>query len=151
MVNPVPAEVLETRLLFREADKSRRAGTARSTSERPRRDGEGEVHLVCVHCRGFVTEPAARAEVQGEHRHTFANPHGFIFHIACFSQAPGARPVGAPSLEFPWFTGFTWQVDLCAQCGIHLGWFFQSSERSFHGLIADRLVEQEAGQPPEQP
>jgi hypothetical protein len=149
--NAIPAPVVERRLFFREADKSRGAGTDLSASERPRRDGEGDIHLVCVQCRNIVTEPAARTEVQGSHKHTFANPHGFVFHIACFSPAPGVRPAGAPSLAFPWFTGFTWQVDLCAQCGIHLGWFFQSSDRSFHGLITDRLVEEEAGQPPEHP
>lgn len=112
---------------------------------------EPERYVVCAHCRSVVTVPSARIEVGGAHRHTFANPHGFVFHIACFSRAPGVRGVGAPSHEFPWFAGFTWQVELCAQCGMHLGWFFESRDQAFHGLIIDRLDEEDAGQPPEDP
>lgn len=118
-----------------------------AVDERPRRGGQVERNLVCARCRSAVTVPSARARVAGGHLHTFANPHGFVYHIACFSEAPGARPIGSPSQEFPWFAGFTWQVDLCARCGWHLGWFFDSRDKSFHGLIADRLDEDEAGQP----
>ena len=122
-----------------------------AVDESPRRAGQSERSLVCAHCRNVVTVPSARVEVNGEHRHTFANPHGFVFHIACFSEAPGVRPIGVASEEFPWFAGYAWQVDLCAQCGMHLGWHFESRDHSFHGLIIDRLDEDDAGQPPEDP
>lgn len=111
----------------------------------------GERNLVCAHCRNPVTVPSARVSVDGSHRHTFANPHGLVFHIGCFSDAPGCRPIGVPTAEFAWFAGFSWQVGLCARCGIHLGWRFDNGDRFFHGLIVDRLDEDDAGQSPEQP
>ncbi len=151
MQEPWTSPIVERRRFLREADRKDDVRTDESSAERPCGKRKSERHLVCAHCRNVVTVDSARAEVQGAHEHTFANPHGFVFHIACFSEAPGVRPVGAPSYDFPWFAGFTWQVDLCAQCGLHLGWFFESHEKSFHGLIADRLDEQEAGQPPEHP
>ncbi len=106
--------------------------------------------LVCAFCQHPVTFPAFRIEVHGEHRHTFANPHGLVFHIGCFSEAPGCRPVGAPSSEFPWFSGYDWQVGRCARCGLHLGWLFTSAAASFHGLILDRLQDAPL-HPPQQP
>jgi hypothetical protein len=73
-------------------------------------------------------------------RHTFANPHGFEFRIACFADAPGCLEVGEESAYRPRLPGFTWQVTLCRQCGEHLGWLFRSPGARFFGLILDRLV-----------
>lgn len=45
--------------------------------------------------------------------------------------------------EFPMigFAGYTWQIDLGSGCKEQLGWLYRSGERSFHGLIVDRLIE----------
>ncbi|HNS99887.1 MAG TPA: cereblon family protein [Polyangiaceae bacterium] len=80
-----------------------------------------------------------RIEVAGAHRHTFANPHGLVFQIGCFSEATGCRGTGPASDDFTWFSGYEWQVGVCARCGIHLGWRFISHRTSFFGLIVDRL------------
>jgi len=102
--------------------------------------------LVCAACGYPITSEADRIEIVGSHRHTFANPHGFVYHIGCFSQASGCLSIGAPSMEFAWFAGHSWQVAICGRCGVHLGWAFRSEHRSFHGLIVDKLAEDDAGQ-----
>ena len=102
--------------------------------------------LVCASCGHLITHPRERIEVAGAHRHTFANPHGFVYHIGCFAAAAGCVAIGPPSMEFPWFPGHAWQIAICGRCGVHLGWAFRSEQRFFHGLILDKLAEDDAGQ-----
>ena len=45
---------------------------------------------------------------------------------------------------FSWFPGYAWMVGVCRGCGEHLGWLFVSADSRFHGLIADRLAEEES-------
>ena len=97
--------------------------------------------IVCRECRNHITDESQRLSVEGANRHTFANPHGHVYDIACFASATGCHRAGPPSGEFTWFKGFSWQVVICAGCMAHLGWFFISSGgRHFFGLIIDRLV-----------
>lgn len=103
--------------------------------------------LVCVRCGRPITTAGDRIEVDGLHEHTQINPHGFIWSFGCFARAPGCVPVGAPSHEFAWFAGHAWQVEDCGGCRLHLGWFFSSPERRFHGLIVGRVVERDDGDP----
>jgi len=81
--------------------------------------------------------------VDGLHEHTQINPHGFIWSFGCFARAPGCVLVGPPSREFAWFAGHAWQLADCGGCRLHLGWFFSSPERRFHGLIVGRVVEED--------
>ena len=97
--------------------------------------------LACARCARHVTTTADRIEVSGQHRHSFANPHGFRYHIGCFAQAAGCRTAGPPSTYWTWFPPYSWQVEHCGQCGEHLGWLFRAGDDRFHGLILDRLVE----------
>lgn len=97
--------------------------------------------LLCLQCQGPITWADARIDVKGSHLHSFFNPHGIIFHIGCFSEAPGCAPASLPSSEFTWFPGYSWQVAHCGNCHEHLGWAFQGEHGSFHGLILNRLVE----------
>jgi hypothetical protein len=96
--------------------------------------------LACARCRRRVTTGAARLEMSGGHEHRFVNPHGIEFRIGCFAWAE-LHAVGAPTTYWTWFPGFAWQVEVCAECGAHVGWRFTSSDGAFHGLILDRLVE----------
>jgi len=96
--------------------------------------------IACAFCLHAVTTPAARIAVGGAHAHSCVNPHGLRFHFGCFAEA-SCRAVGEPSVYWSWFPGFSWQIELCAHCGEHLGWRFRSPDRVFHGLILDRLVE----------
>jgi len=107
-----------------------------------RADDDDGPFLVCARCHRVITTPAARVDRGGRHEHTFANPHGFVFHIGCFAAAPGCVTTGAPSTAHTWFPAHAWQVALCRSCSEHLGWLFSGPSR-FHGLILDRLARTE--------
>lgn len=84
--------------------------------------------------------------MRGEHEHVCVNPHGIAFHIGCYASAPGCVPYGRTESFWSWFPGYRWQIALCAGCGRHLGWGFSADgEASFHGLVAQRIVEREEG------
>lgn len=108
----------------------------RDEEERQRR---GRV-LRCAACRCEVTDGCARIEMGGAHNHTFVNPSGYAYHIGCFGVAPGTRSLGDISRWWSWFPGFAWRIAVCSGCREHLGWSFHG-ERTFFGLILDRLVE----------
>ena len=99
--------------------------------------------LLCRQCLAFIARPEDRIAVDGAHHHTFANPHGIVFEIGCFQQAPGCAAAGAPTDEFTWFAGHRWQVAVCGACLTHLGWRFTgiNTGGGFFGLILDQLVE----------
>ena len=105
-----------------------------------RREGAREL-LLCARCRAPITSAGDRIQVNGQHDYVFVNPHGFDYHVGCFGAAPGAIAHGPASHEFTWFSGFTWQLEHCRNCSAHLGWMYRSPRAEFHGLILDRLVE----------
>lgn len=124
-----------------------RAGKRQPASARDRRaeraaGDDGGHRLVCARCRSVVTHASARIDIDGLHEHTQVNPHGFVWTFRCFSAAPGCVRSGGPSSEFTWFPGHTWQIEQCRRCGVHLGWVFRSPDRTFHGLITSRIVEE---------
>ncbi|MBI3927618.1 MAG: hypothetical protein HY319_18910 [Armatimonadetes bacterium] len=94
----------------------------------------------CSACTHTITHNRAAIEVDGSHEHTFRNPAGYSFHVLCFSEAPGCLTTGVPTSEASWFRGFQWCYSLCAACHQHLGWRYLSTQRSFEGLIATRLL-----------
>lgn len=95
--------------------------------------------LRCIECHYVITHQSDRIQVNEQHRHVFANPHGYVYRIGCFGRAPGCLPIGQASSHFSWFPGYTWQVALCGQCLTLLGWAFRSSEAYFFGLIVEKL------------
>jgi hypothetical protein len=127
--------------LWLEADRGNRAPGASPGSRTDEDAGGRGRRLVCAHCRARITTDDQRIEVAGKHEHFFVNPDGFDFHIGCFGAAPGVISAGRTTDEFTWFAGHTWQLDLCRGCTHHLGWIFRSPNRIFHGLILDRLAE----------
>lgn len=99
-----------------------------------------EQWYLCRNCEQPITRPVHRIAVQGSHTHTFANPSGMVFELACFSNAGGFSFMGPPSLEFTWFAGHSWRITICAGCLTHIGWFFSASGgQGFFGLIPDKL------------
>jgi len=109
-------------------------GTAETREEEAR-------YVRCRGCLHPITREEERASAAGGFQHTFANPHGIVFTIGCFSAAEGCALVGPPSDEFPWFAGHSWQVAICAGCRAHLGWRFGApSGAIFWGLILDHLI-----------
>lgn len=130
---------MATELLFKN-EFQQPGGRPESESRIGTREDAGGV-LICAMCLNAITTSSARTERAGSHSHTFSNPHGFVFHIACFSTAPGCDTGSDPTAEYSWFPGFSWQVAVCRGCGEHLGWLFSGAESRFHGLIVDRLAE----------
>jgi hypothetical protein len=100
---------------------------------------EEEPAIFCRACSHTITTGDQRIEVAGSHRHTFFNPAGIVYELGCFARAPGCSLAGEACAEFSWFAGYLWRIALCGQCGIHLGWRFQSVETSFYGLILSHL------------
>ena len=98
-------------------------------------------YIICRQCHQVITSLDERIEMQGAHQHTFANPHGIVYHIGCFKSAAGCGYAGQPSDEFSWFTGYSWRVAVCGSCLLHLGWLFISpGSETFNGLILDHLI-----------
>jgi hypothetical protein len=113
------------------------AGLNRLLQQSPLR--KPEQTLNCVSCRLIITTSKERIEISGNHRHTFVNPHGYSFTIGCFSHADGVAAEGEPVSFWSWFPGYQWQIVLCRQCTLHLGWRF-SGASDFYGLILNRLI-----------
>lgn len=113
-------------------------------SPRPREEHEvatkKERAIVCASCRQAVTAEGARIAIAGAHEHRFVNPHGFVYDVQCFRDAPGCEPVGPPTEQFTWFPGFAWSTAYCARCATHLGWEFAGAGGAFYGLIKDRIT-----------
>jgi hypothetical protein len=125
-----------------ETEEPRRIVPAPVKSARPdTAHGGGGANLVCARCRHVITTSGEEMEIDGLREHSQVNPHGVVWTFRCYGRAPGCVPVGAPSTEFTWFPGHSWQIVQCGGCAWHLGWLFRSPDRRFHGLIAGRLVE----------
>lgn len=91
----------------------------------------------CSTCHGLIADKSSLLE------HTpkrFVNPAGIVFDIIRFTGAPGCVLNGQPSFEYSWFAGHSWCFSLCANCFVHLGWFYQGPT-VFYGLIVNRLIE----------
>lgn len=99
--------------------------------------------IYCATCSHVITRAAERIEVNGSHDHTFINPHGYEFHLGCFAQALGCDISGAPEAADTWFAGFVWRLATCAECHVHLGWYFSrpSGDNAFYGLILNAIQE----------
>jgi hypothetical protein len=129
------------------SNEKREAGkqtTAQTNDERePSKESR---YIICRQCGQRLTRPNERIAVNGSHTHTFANPSGLVFEIGCFNMARGCLFIGPSSMEFQWFTGYSWQIAICSACQTHLGWLFLGQHsHQFFGFILDRL--QEIGKP----
>ncbi|MDD9304996.1 MAG: hypothetical protein HUK40_22695 [Desulfobacter sp.] len=100
--------------------------------------------IMCKHCNFSVTKPGFQILVSQKFSHAFANPHGHVFEIGCFSRADGCVGASIPSDEFTWFPGYVWTVGQCQSCSTQLGWIFSSAKalnpERFLGLILDQLI-----------
>ena len=93
----------------------------------------------CKNCGHTITTVDAVISVAGLHRHSFTNPAGIHYTIGCFSAARGCSNMGEPTSEYTWFPGYTWCYSICSKCYNHMGWFYQSGDSTFYGLILNRL------------
>lgn len=129
-------------VLFKTEHEKPGAPAKASETDANLRDKDEGAWYVCRNCRQPIARPSDRITVQGSHSHTFANPSGIVFEIACFASAKGYSFMGPPSNDFTWFSGYAWRIAICAGCLNHIGWFFSAGEggNSFFGFILDKLV-----------
>jgi hypothetical protein len=120
-----------------------RTSAAQQTRAARGRERGAQRAIVCARCGAQLTDASQRIAVLGQHQHTFFNPAGVVFHIACFASVPGCRGLGPFSDQFTWFPGHRWQIALCAGCGEHLGWHFEGGA-TFTSLIEARIREADA-------
>jgi len=143
MIHPIPFTA--SPLLFKtEQPQPGRPGIdIHTSSDLEEKEEDDDIWFVCRHCRHKLTRPNHQTAINGSHTHTFANPSGIVFEIACFSSAQGYSFMGPASTEFAWFAGYSWRIIICASCLTHLGWFFSSvSGSGFFALIVDRIEQQ---------
>ncbi len=100
-------------------------------------------YILCAQCKFIVTSIEEQTKVSGQFKHSFKNPAGIIYTIGCYGSAKGGMIHGEPTNEHTWFPGYAWSYVLCINCSAHLGWYFQSGEHSFFGLILNNLTEAE--------
>ena len=117
-----------------------RTGAATGTSTREQSDKPLGRAILCAACSTQVSDTSQRIDVAGRHQHTFFNPAGIVYQVACFATAPGCRGIGPFSAEFTWFPGHRWQLGMCACCAEQLGWHF-AGDQSFTALIESRILE----------
>lgn len=102
---------------------------------------EEEKWVRCAACGARLAPERARHQVNGAYEHSFMNPSGLRFVVACYSVAPGCVPEGERSTVWTWFPGRAWQIALCKACGVHVGWSFHADGASpFHALARDRIA-----------
>ena len=95
--------------------------------------------VYCGTCSHVVARKADGCVINGSHSHHFTNPYGIRFHVACFSEALGCSISGEATAADTWFPGFFWRLAACAECRMHLGWYFERGDSYFYGLIVDRI------------
>jgi len=102
--------------------------------------------ITCAACGHVVTDERFRTEIDGDFEHMFTNPHGYLFRIGLFSNAPGVIPAGMWIEEFSWFPGTLWRFVVCGGCYSHLGWEYTGSAEptastggDFFGLVLTKL------------
>ena len=100
---------------------------------------EAEGDWLCAWCLNRVANDRDRFKYEGEDEFTFSNPEGIRFEIITFSQTPGCRPTGVPTLEHTWFPADAWLFCHCDRCDQHVGWYYVG-QHDFAGLITDRIV-----------
>jgi len=134
-----------SRYLFRPGPKPGKTGDDSLTTPHNKTSVSSEDGIVCRQCLHGITSASERKVINGAHAHTFANPEGIVFEIACFRDAWGCVYIGPNSPQFTWFAGYVWRIAVCANCHVHLGWRFSAvGGRFFHGLIASRIIARDA-------
>lgn len=100
-----------------------------------------EWRLVCASCGHLVTMVSEKTELRGRHHHDFPY-YGGVVRLGCFRHAPGCVGVERISSGYSWFRGYSWQIQLCRNCYVQLGWKYMTQDDSFYGLAFKLLREE---------
>ena len=106
-------------------------------SEKETEKGRGFIY--CAMCSSVIGKASDRIEVNGAHQHRCTNPYGYVFPVVCFSEALGCTLSGQRTSADTWFAGYQWRYASCSECQRHLGWYFDTADHYFYGLIMDRI------------
>ncbi len=98
--------------------------------------------VYCSMCSHVIAKKSDRTEVAGSHDHNFINPYGLEFHIGCYGEALGCAIAGEGVAADTWFPGYQWRLASCEDCRRHLGWYFDSQDAHFYGLIVDYIQDE---------
>ena len=109
--------------------------------------GNGAKAYHCAACGGLITHSDRLILVDGTNRHLFVNPAGVECDFHSFYSCPGAIALGEATEVHTWFSGYTWRMAFCRQCGQHLGWYYEAlfqSERPgvFWGILISHVISQ---------
>lgn len=111
------------------------------TVEKEEEVSEEKQNIRCGLCGATITDYREKIALNGVGEKAYTNPHGYIFEIACFRNAPGCLRIGFPTEEYTWFPGYVWRYAVCGSCKGHLGWHFANGiGDTFYGLIVKRLI-----------
>ena len=139
ILTPAPARLRELYLLFREFTDDQLGKLTEKITGKEKDEKKEPPIIRCKVCNHVITGCIDAIHVAGQHRHSFVNPAGIRYNIGCFSSARGCFISGEPTVEFTWFPGYSWCYSFCGKCSSHLGWFFESGDSRFYGLILNRL------------
>ncbi len=109
--------------------------------------GNGAKVFQCRTCGGLVTHSDRLLPLGGKSRHLYVNPAGVECDFQTFTSCLGAIALGDPTEEHTWFSGYSWRMAFCRQCGQHLGWFYEGvssskQPRAFWGVMVSRIMSQ---------
>jgi hypothetical protein len=132
----------EPLLAFKE-DELHRQGAQQPTSS-PHASAGDRSFFCCRTCRSTIA--CVDALLPADTPLVFANPLGLVFELVLVTKADSLVYIGALTTEHTWFSGYAWQVALCAGCTTHLGWRYEAAEADrspqlFYGLLRRELVE----------
>lgn len=99
-----------------------------------------EKKILCRNCHAHITDKNEEISINESDYHLFKNPAGIYFRVVCFQNALGCKIISDYTEMHTWFDGYSWAIALCGICHSHLGWHYISLDRTFYGLIADRLT-----------
>jgi len=134
-----PRPIQPTHWFFKKFTDERLEKIQKHWEQESREDEKKKIR--CKVCGHQITSYKKKIEVNGRHQHVFSNPIGVVSEMGCFSSANGCVNYGTPTLEHTWFQSYSWRYALCSNCHTHLGWFYQSGNDSFYGLILENLEE----------
>ncbi|KFB42716.1 AGAP005299-PA-like protein [Anopheles sinensis] len=119
-------------------------------------------HMWCFICKRCDNEVASYSDIfamskQGVQT-SYCNPSGYVHDTLTVhkTKEDSTLTVGAPSAEYSWFPGYSWQIIVCINCRQHLGWKFVATKKnflpkSFYGLSGTSITVKLHGDPANSP